>query len=65
MIADDEYEKGRCKHIDTRYKFIQEKIKEKNIKLEYVRTTDILSDPLTRLVTGINIKEFNDKIFNN
>jgi len=62
-IAEDENAKGRCKHIDTRYKFIQEKIKEKNIKLEYVRTTEILADPLTKPVSGI--KKFNDIIYDN
>jgi len=64
-IAEDENAKGRCKHIDTRYKFIQEKIKEKNIKLEYISTNDMLADPLTKPVSGINIKKFNDIIFDN
>lgn len=42
VITEDENAKGRCKHIDTRYKYIQERIKENDIKLEYVRTDDIL-----------------------
>jgi len=64
-IAEDENAKDRCKHIDTSYKFIQEKIKEKNIKLEYISTNDMLADPLTKPVSGINIKKFNDIIFDN
>jgi len=35
-IAQDTNSKGRCKHIDTRYKFIQEEINNNNIILEYI-----------------------------
>lgn len=49
-IIEDENTKGRCKHINTRYKYIQERIKENEIKLEYVRTEDMLADPLTKFV---------------
>ena len=37
-IAQDINSKGRCKHIDSRYKFIQEEINNNNIILEYINT---------------------------
>ncbi len=64
-IAEDENAKGRCKHIDTRYKFISENIKENKIKLEYIRTQNMLADPLTKPVSGINIDRFNKFIYDN
>jgi len=52
-IAKDENAYGKCKHIRCKiYKYIQLKIKKKkkNIKLEYVRVSDMLEDPLTKPV---------------
>ena len=62
-IAQDTNSKGRCKHIDIRYKFIQEKILENKIQLEYINTEKMLADPLTKSISGINMKIFTDKIF--
>jgi len=64
-IAEDENAKGRCKHIDLRYKYIRENIISNNIKLEYVNTNNMLADPLTKPVSGINMSKFNDYVFSN
>jgi len=61
-IAENENAKGRSKHSNIRYKYIQEKIKEKNIKLKYVKTTDMHPNPLKRPISSINIKKFNNII---
>jgi len=58
-IAQDTNSKGRCKHIDTRYKFIQEDIVNNKIVLEYINTEDIL----TKSIPGIKMTKFTDLIF--
>ena len=58
VIAQDTNSKGRCKHIDLRYKFIQEEIMKNEIELEYINTENILADPLTK-----SIRSTNDKIY--
>jgi len=46
--------KGRCKHIDTQYKFIQEDIITNNkIVLEYINTENMLTDPLTKSISDL------------
>ena len=50
VIAQDTNSKGRCKHIETRYKFIQEEINTNNIILEYINTENMLADPLTKVL---------------
>jgi len=62
-IAQDTNSKGRCKHIDTRYKFIQEDIVNNKIVLEYINTEDMLADPLTKSIPGIKMTKFTDLIF--
>ena len=62
-IAQDTNSKGRCKHIDTRYKFIQEDIVNNKIVLEYTNTEDMLADPLTKSIPGIKMTKFTDLIF--
>jgi len=42
-IAQVTNSKDRCKHIDTKYKFIQEEIINNNIKLEYINTENHVS----------------------
>jgi hypothetical protein len=55
-ITQDTNSKGWYKHIDTRYKFIQEEeINNNNIILEYINTENMLADPLTKRNShGIN-----------
>jgi len=47
-IAQDTNSEGRCKHIDTKYKYIQEEIINNDIKLEYIDTDNMLADTLTK-----------------
>ncbi len=44
---------SRSKHIDIRYHFIKEKIKEKKINIEYISTEDMLADIFTKAVPRI------------
>uniref|UniRef100_A0A453AK77 Reverse transcriptase Ty1/copia-type domain-containing protein n=1 Tax=Aegilops tauschii subsp. strangulata TaxID=200361 RepID=A0A453AK77_AEGTS len=39
---------GRCKHIDTRYRYIRECVEESKIDVNYICTDDQLADILTR-----------------
>ena len=62
-IVQDTNSKGRCKHIDTRYNFIQEEINNNNIILEYINTENMLADPLTKSITGIKMNRFTNLTF--
>jgi len=59
-IAQDTNSKARCKHIDMKYKYIQEKIIKNDIKLEYIDTDNIL---VTISITGIKMTPFTNLIF--
>lgn len=41
---------GRSKHIDTKYHYIRQQVKENNIKLVYCRTEDQVADIFTKPV---------------
>jgi len=62
-IAQDTNSKGRCKHIDLRYKFIQEEIMKNEIELEYINTENMLADPLTKSISGVQMTKFTNLIF--
>lgn len=47
---------SRTKHIDIKIKFIREHIEKKEIELEYVSTTDMPADILTKGVPAHKIK---------
>ena len=63
-IAENENTKGRCKHMDIDYKYIQEKINRKEINLEHIFSDSMLADPLTKVISGPKMKCFTDFIFN-
>jgi len=63
QIAKNGSIKGRCKHIDTRLKYIREKIVNNKLKIEYIETSKMLADALTKSLPGVLIKKFNDQIF--
>jgi len=64
-ITEDENIKGRCKHMDIKYKFMREKLKHNEIKIEYIDTNNMLADPLTKPTSGTKINKFNNFIFIN
>jgi hypothetical protein len=41
-------DKGRTKHIDVRYHYIREMVENGEIKVEYLRTEDMIADMLTK-----------------
>lgn len=43
---------GRSKHIDIRYHFIREVIKNKQVSLQHISTTEMLADVLTKPLVG-------------
>jgi len=63
-IAQDTNSKGRCKHIDIRFKFIQEVMKNE-IELEYINTENMLADPLAKSISGVQITKFTNLILKN
>lgn len=51
----------RSKHIDVRYHFIHEKIKNGTIKIEHCKSTDNLADILTKPLDSVKFAYFRDK----
>ena len=51
ILADEVMVQDRSKHIDIRYHYIREKIKEKQLVLKYKSTKDMPADALTKLLS--------------
>lgn len=54
----------RSKHIDVRYKYISEKVRENNIKITYCPSNDQLADVLTKPLKNIKFKKLINEIAN-
>lgn len=50
----------RTKHIDVRYRFLNEKVSKNKIRINYVNTNDQLADILTKPLGPIKFKKFRD-----
>ena len=53
---------SRTKHIDIRHHFLRDKIEQKEIKLEYVSTTENLADILTKPLSSPKFSELTNQI---
>ena len=51
---------ARTKHIDIKFHFIQDKIKNCEIKLEYCPSEDVIADMLTKPLGRVKYKRFRD-----
>ena len=49
----------RSKHIDVKYHYIRNEIKEKNVQLLYVPSDENIADIFTKPVNGLKLKYFN------
>ena len=47
-LSENELHHKRTKHIDIRYHFVRQNIKEKNIKVKWIQTENQLADILTK-----------------
>ena len=53
-LSEGQGEHQRPKHVDVKYKYVQQNVKEKVVKLEYFRSQNKLADILTKaLVTAV------------
>ena len=59
-IANDEIHNERSKHIDIRYHFIRERIRRKEIEIEYLKTEDMVADILTKALAQSKIKKLTE-----
>ena len=62
FIAEDENSNARCKHMKIKYKHFNEK-KEGKVSLKYVDTENMITDSLTKNISGPKMKIFTDFIF--
>ena len=54
----------RTRHINIRYFFIADRVKSKQVSIEYCPTDEMLSDYLTKPLQGAKFRGFRDKILN-
>lgn len=61
-IANNPTDHKRTKHIDIKYHYIREKVKEKLITLEYIPTDKHQADMLTKRLTAVKFELNRNKI---
>jgi hypothetical protein len=52
----------RTRHINIRYFFLHDRVREKEIAIVYKSTTDMLADMLTKPLQGEQFRAFRDKV---
>ena len=55
---------NKLKHIEIKFYFNKDNIKNNKINLEYISTEKMLADPLTKIINGPKMTKFTDQIFN-
>ncbi|MBA3284506.1 MAG: hypothetical protein H0U27_05530 [Nitrosopumilus sp.] len=58
--ASEEIYNDRSKHIDVRYHFIRENIRNNQIKVEYLPTEEMIADALTKPLGSVKVIHFNN-----
>ena len=53
---------GRTKHIDVSYHFTRERIATKEIKVNYVPSTENLADVMTKPLPRVPFEKFRDRL---
>ncbi len=54
--------KERTKHLNIRYFFVQDRVKNGELVLEYINTKDMLADLMTKPVNGALLKHLRSKM---
>jgi hypothetical protein len=61
-ISENDVNHSRTKHIDIKYHFVREAVKEKQIKIKWIDTTKQLADIHTKALSGVVFERLRDKI---
>ena len=61
LAKNQEFHK-RTKHIDIRYHFVREKVEDGQVVLQYISTTDMLADLMTKPITAVQFEVLRNKI---
>ena len=62
-LANNPVQRQRSKHIDIRYHFIRQNVKDDKVVLMYCPTHDMLADIMTKPATKIQLEKFKSLIF--
>lgn len=62
FISENKLTNQKTKHIDIRYHFIRELIKNGKIKLEYIRSQNNVADGFTKYLNGSLMKNFRNNL---
>ena len=52
FLSEGQGEHQRSKHVDIKYKYVQQNVQEKVVKLEYIRSQNNLADILTKALVA-------------
>lgn len=58
-LAENPVHHNRSKHIDIKYHFVREALKDKIISIKYLRTEDMPADAFTKGLGKLKIERFN------
>jgi transposase-like protein len=61
-LAKNPVQHGRSKHIDTRFHFLRDHVKQKTIELKYCRTTEQVADIFTKPLSGAIFMRLRDML---
>jgi hypothetical protein len=64
MMMDGKGSSDRTKHISVRYFWMKEKVDNNEIKFEYVPTKNMVSDILTKPLSGKQFVKLRNKLLN-
>jgi hypothetical protein len=61
-LAKNPVQHGRSKHIDTRFHFLRDHVKQKTIELQYCHTTEQVADIFTKPLLGAIFMRLRDML---
>jgi len=64
FISENRLTNQKSKHIDIRYHFVRELIRNEKIKLEYVKSQNNIADGFTKYLNSTLMKNFRNNILN-
>lgn len=62
-ISEKDSQHNKSKHIDIKYHFIKEEIKNGNVRINYINTRDNVADIFTKALSGPRFEHLSKKLF--
>ena len=62
MIESGKSNSERSRHIDIRFYFVNDRVKSGDVRVEYLRTEEMIADMLTKPIQGQRFRFLRDKL---